>query len=175
MWWLNKINAEARKSKIKLDKPTKIALINRWVFGDKSKTLNKKNFENEKVLDWAKKMDKINFNKFAQQNVAPFEDLFLELGAKVLTNVSNLIAASPDESVKSIKKDLKSTISSLQKGGDLNKISQLKRHLNRLKKAGGFKRIVPSEGVVFNYKGKTYKLTGTFAPINQILGSLKYA
>ena len=175
MWWLNKINAEARKSKIKLDKPTKIALINRWVFGDKSKALNKKNFENEKVLDWAKKMDKINFNKFAQQNVAPFEDLFLELGAKVLTNVSNLIAASPDESVKSIKKDLKSTISSLQKGGDLNKISQLKRHLNRLKKAGGFKRIVPSEGVVFNYKGKTYKLTGTFAPINQILGSLKYA
>ena len=87
MWWLNKINAEARKSKIKLDKPTKIALINRWVFGDKSKALNKKNFENEKVLDWAKKMDKINFNKFAQQNVAPFEDLFLELGAKVLTNV----------------------------------------------------------------------------------------
>ena len=175
MWWLSKINAEARKSKIKLDKPTKIALINRWVFGDKSKALNKKNFEDEKVLDWAKKMDKINFNKFAQQNVAPFEDLFLELGAKVLTNVSNLIAASPDESVKNIKKDLKSTINSLNKGGDLNKISQLKRHLNRLKKAGGFKRIVPSEGVVFNYKGKTYKLTGTFAPINQILGSLKYA
>jgi hypothetical protein len=120
-------------------------------------------------------MDKQNFNKFAQQNVAPFEDLFLELGAKVLTNVENLISASPDAAVKSIKKDLKTTINSLRKGGDLNKIQQLKRHLNRLKKAGGFKRIVPSEGVVFTYKGKTYKLTGTFAPINQILGSLKYA
>ena len=120
-------------------------------------------------------MDKINFNKFAQQNVAPFEDLFLELGAKVLTNVDNLISASPEDSVRSIKKDLKTTINSLRQGGDINKIQQLKRHLSRLQKAGGFKRIVPSEGLVFNYKGKTYKLTGTFAPINQILGSLKYA
>jgi len=175
MWWLNKINAEARKSKIKLDKQTKIALINRWVFGNKSKALNSKNFTNEKVLVWAKKMDKQNFNRFAQQNVAPFEDLFLELGAKVLTNVDNLISASPEDSVRSIKKDLKTTINSLRQGGDINKIQQLKRHLSRLQKAGGFKRIVPSEGLVFNYKGKTYKLTGTFAPINQILGSLKYA
>ena len=175
MWWLNKINAEARKAKIKLDKQTKIALINRWVFGNKSKALNSKNFTNEKVLAWAKKLDKQNFNKFAQQNIAPFEDLFLELGAKVLTNVDNLISASPESSVRSIKNDLKTTINSLRQGGDINKITQLKRHLTRLQKAGGFKRIVPSEGLVFNYKGKTYKLTGTFAPINQILGSLKYA
>ena len=174
-WWENKIASEAKKSKISLDKQTKNALISRWVFGNKSKPLNSKNFKDEKVLDWAKKMDKINFNKFAQQNIAPFENLFLELGAKVLTNIENFISASPEDSVRSIKKDLKSTVSSLQKGGDLTKLSQLKRHLKRLSKAGGFKRIVPSEGVVFNYKGKTYKLTGTFAPINQILGSLKYA
>ena len=174
-WWENKIDSEAKKSKISLDKQTKNALISRWVFGNKSKSLNSKNFKDEKVLDWAKEMDKVSFNKFAQQNIAPFENLFLELGAKVLTNIENFISASPEDSVRNIKKDLKSTVSSLQKGGDLTKLSQLKRHLKRLSKAGGFKRIVPSEGVVFNYKGKTYKLTGTFAPINQILGSLKYA
>ena len=174
-WWEDKIETEAKKAKIKLDKQTKNDYISRWVFGNKSKVLNKKNYPDEKILNWAKKMDKVNFVKFAQQNIEPFENLFLELGAKVLMNVENLISASPEKAVKSIKKDLKSTISSLQKGGDLNKISQLKRHLERLNKAGGFKRIVPSEGLVFNYKGKTYKLTGTFAPINQILGSLKYA
>ena len=174
-WWENKIDSESKKVKISLDKQTKNALISRWVFGNKSKPLNSKNFKDEKVLDWAKKMDKVNFNKLTQQNIAPFENLFLELGAKVLTNIENFISASPEDSVRSIKKDLKSTVSSLQKGGDLTKLSQLKRHLKRLSKAGGFKRIVPSEGVVFNYKGKTYKLTGTFAPINQILGSLKYA
>ena len=174
-WWENKIDSEAKKAKISLDRQTKNDYINRWVFGDKSKTLNKKNFPDEKVLNWAKTMDKVNFLKFAQQNVEPFENLFLELGAKVLTNVENLISASPEAAVRSIKKDLKSTISNLYKGGDISKVSQLRRHLERLNKAGGFKRIVPSEGLVFNYKGKTYKLTGTFAPINQILGSLKYA
>ncbi len=40
---------------------------------------------------------------------------------------------------------------------------------------GGFDAIVPIEGVVFVFKGKTYKLTGAFAPVNQILGTLKYA
>jgi hypothetical protein len=174
-WWEDKIETEAKKAKIKLDKQTKNDYISRWVFGNKSKALNKKNYPDEKILNWAKKMDKVNFVKFAQQNIEPFENLFLELGAKVLMNVENLISASPEKAVKSIKKDLKSTISGLQKGGDLTKMSQLKRHLERLNKAGGFKRIVPSEGLVFNYKGKTYKLTGTFAPINQILGSLKYA
>jgi len=174
-WWEDKIETEAKKAKISLDKQTKNDYISRWVFGNKSKVLNKKNYPDEKILNWAKKMDKVNFVKFAQQNIEPFENLFLELGAKVLMNVENLISASPEKAVKSIKKDLKSTISSLQKGGDLTKMSQLKRHLERLNKAGGFERIVPSEGLVFNYKGKTYKLTGTFAPINQILGSLKYA
>ena len=130
-WWLNKINKEAKKARIDLDKQTKNALINRWVFGDKSKSLNKKNFDNEKVLNWAKKIDKQNFKSFAQQNIAPFEDLFLELGAKVLTNVENLISASPDAAIKNIKKDLKTTINSLQKGGDLNKIQQLNSYIWR--------------------------------------------
>ena len=34
----------------------------------------------------------------------------------------------------------------------------------------GKDKIVPNEGIVFIYKGNTYKLTGTFAPLNQILG-----
>ena len=39
---------------------------------------------------------------------------------------------------------------------------------------GGSSAIVPSEGLVFKYKGKIYKFTGAFAPINQILGSLRF-
>jgi hypothetical protein len=34
--------------------------------------------------------------------------------------------------------------------------------------------IVPSEGIVFKYKGKTYKFTGAFAPINQIAGLINF-
>jgi hypothetical protein len=39
---------------------------------------------------------------------------------------------------------------------------------------GSLERVVAIEGIVFTYKGKTYKFTGTFAPVNQILGALRY-
>jgi len=39
-----------------------------------------------------------------------------------------------------------------------------------INKLGGIEKIVANEGLVFVYNGKTYKLTGTFAPLNQILG-----
>ena len=39
---------------------------------------------------------------------------------------------------------------------------------------GGTKSIVPSEGIVFKYKGKTYKFTGAFAPVNQITGLIYF-
>jgi len=51
----------------------------------------------------------------------------------------------------------------------------LKKNLEKIKAIGGVKAIVPSEGLVFKYKGKMYKYTGAFAPINQILGTFKFA
>ncbi len=32
-----------------------------------------------------------------------------------------------------------------------------------------YDKIVPNEGIVFVYGGNTYKLTGAFAPLNQII------
>lgn len=48
-------------------------------------------------------------------------------------------------------------------------------HMKILNKIPGYQKIVTGEGVVFYYKGMTFKLTGAFAPINQILGILKYS
>ena len=48
----------------------------------------------------------------------------------------------------------------------------MNRELSRLR---GIDNITSSmEGIAFKYKGKLYKLTGAFAPINQILGIQKY-
>jgi hypothetical protein len=50
----------------------------------------------------------------------------------------------------------------------------LKLQLDKLNKIGGLSAIVPSEGIVFKYKGNTYKFTGAFAPVNQIVGLLNF-
>ena len=56
----------------------------------------------------------------------------------------------------------------------MKKLKVLKQQLDKLNAIGGTKAIVPSEGLVFKYKGKTYKFTGAFAPINQITGLIYF-
>ena len=62
---------------------------------------------------------------------------------------------------------------------DINKLRSLVREeiksiMAEKKPDGGLDSIVPSEGIVFKYKGKVYKFTGAFAPVNQILGLLTF-
>ena len=104
----------------------------------------------------------------------PFEILFFEVGAEILKNVKGFIAANPDKAVQGIKKRLTSAISNVRSGGDLKKLNTLKLQLDKLNSIGGTTAIVPSEGLVFKYKGKTYKFTGAFAPINQITGLISF-
>ena len=104
----------------------------------------------------------------------PFEILFFEVGAEIMKNMSGFIAANPNKAVQGIKKRLDAAISSVRSGGDLKKLNTLKVQLDRLNAIGGMKAIVPSEGIVFKYKGKTYKFTGAFAPINQITGLMAF-
>ena len=51
-------------------------------------------------------------------------------------------------------------VQTLRSKGDVKKLNTLKVQLDRLNSIGGLKTIVPSEGIVFKYNGKTYKFTG---------------
>ena len=62
----------------------------------------------------------------------------------------------------------------LKKPDNIQKLEKLKSQIEKLEAIGGASAIVPSEGLVFKYKGNLYKFTGAFAPINQIVGSLKF-
>jgi len=92
----------------------------------------------------------------------------------VLQNATNYLAANPDQTVQEIKTELAQLIKDLQAKGDAATIQKLEHELKRIQKLGGFDAIVPTEGVVFTFQGNTYKMTGAFAPVNQLLGVLKY-
>jgi len=109
-----------------------------------------------------------------KENMKPFEILFFDLGAQILKNVEGYIAVNPDKAVQSMRKGLSKAISDVQSGGDIKKINKLKAQLEKLEAIGGMDAIVPSEGIVFKYKGNTYKFTGAFAPINQIMGLITF-
>ena len=166
-WWEQWVDKNSPSS---LDNKTKMGLVKRWAFMDKKFRLDSKNISDSKTLEWAKKTDKDNHKKISKDNLMKFEKIFLGLGAEVLEFTSSALTVNPDKAVRDIKKRIDKTIKDVKKSGDPKKIEKLKLELGRLNSIGGSKKIVPNEGIVFLYKGNTFKLTGTFASVNQILG-----
>jgi hypothetical protein len=151
-------------------------LVRRWAFFEKkySVAMMKKDIKDEKFLEWVLSYDKNNHAKQVKENMRPFEVLFFEVGAEILKNVKGFIAANPDKAVQGVKKKLDTAIKDVRAGKDLKKLNRLKVQLDRLNAIGGLDSIVPSEGIVFKYKGNTYKFTGAFAPVNQITGLMTF-
>jgi hypothetical protein len=169
-WWENYVN----KTFSGIDNTIKMGLVKRWAFNDKSFRLNGKTVPDKDLLDKIKKEDKVNVVSQVKKNMLPFETLFFELGAEVLKNAEGFLAANPDKAVQTIRKQVASAIKDVRRGGDLKKLNKVKDQLAKIQSIGGFNSIVPSEGLVFIYKGNTYKLTGAFAPINQITGLMTF-
>jgi len=176
-WWRDVIQSKAKQVGYEIPEDILTALIYRWGFFDKSANLTglKKQITNPEFLNWVLDFDKKEFKQYYKQNMEPFETIFLRLGAVVLKNATNFLAANPSKSVQEIKQEMAQLIRDLQNNPNPDTISKLEQELKRIERLGGFDAIVPSEGVVFTYGGNTYKLTGAFAPVNQILGVLKYA
>ena len=161
-WWITS------NAPIKVDKLTKEALIRRWAFGDKGFRLN--TISNLELQKWAIDHDKVNVVKQQKDNIKPFEEIFLGVGADVLEFVGSVLTIHPEKAIRAMKQKFVSVASQVRSGGNPAQIQKLKSELERLNQLGGIEKIVANEGLVFVYNGKTYKLTGTFAPLNQILG-----
>ncbi len=176
-FWTDYITKATKKTKTKLPESVFIKLVKRWAFFDKSYKLSqvKKDLKKfPKFLDWVLETDKENHKEIYKDNILPWEELFLGLGAEIMLNMTHLLTANPEAGAQTIKDDLESTIKAIQSTGDLSLIKKLEGQLKKLEAIGGFGSIVSSEGITFTYGDKLYKFTGTFAPINQILGLLKY-
>lgn len=169
-WWENWVD---KNSPSKLTPEEKMGLVKRWAFDDKSFRLN--TIKDASVKAWADKTDKMDRQRISKQNLIKFEEIFLGVGADVLSFMTSVLTINPDEAKRKMLDNLNSTIQTIRATGDAKSLDKLELELGRLDKLGGFDKIVPNEGLVFNYKGNTYKLTGAFAPLNQILGIFKYS
>jgi hypothetical protein len=168
-YWTNLVNKNAKG----LDAQQKIGLVKRWAFGDKGFRIAE--IQNSKIKAWADNMDKKDQAKISKENIMKFEEIFLGVGADVLAFVQSVLTANPSDATKKMRAELGSAIKSLKATGTASQLDKLKIELQRLNSLGGFDKIVPNEGLVFVYNGNTYKLTGAFAPLNQILGIFKFS
>ena len=170
-WWRQQIENEFGD----LTSDLKEGLFLRWAYNDKQ-TMNMvamKKLADKDQMKKIKEFDKIKGKKY-KENILPFENLFLELGADVLRNASNFVAANPELEKKKLHTKIRKAADDVKLNGDLKQVAKVEAELKRLEGIGGIESIVPTEGIVFKYKGKIMKLTGTFAAINQLMGIIKY-
>ena len=139
--------------------------------------------ELQKTLTSLGLTSKTKANKIIKQVIQEFKSLFILLGIKLLDNVQSRYM-SPDASNKNVdelRRLLDAAIKdydNMMQAGDLgdteSKIfKSLTPHIANVRHHG-VERVVssPVEGGVFIGKdGNTYKVTGGFAPLNQILGT----
>ena len=168
-WWRQFVDKNAPS----LDEHQKIGLIKRWAFGDKSFRLA--DIKDAKLKAWADQTDKKDQAKITKDNLLKFEEIFLGVGADVLSFMTSVLTANPEAAKQQMVGRLETAISSIKATGDAKNLAKLEIELARLNALGGFDKIVPNEGIVFSYKGATYKLTGAFAPLNQILGIFTFS
>ena len=172
MWWRELIDKQFPT----LSQDVKEGLLKRWAYGDK-KSLNMRSLAKQigpKEAAMVKKFDKEDVAKKYKENIRPFEDLFLELGSVILKNASDFLAANPSDEAQRLRSQIQAAGSKIKKTGGADQVRKVEAELARLDRIGGIESIFPTEGLVFKYKGKIYKLTGTFAAINQLLGIMKY-
>ena len=173
-WWEKFITDELENKGLRIEPDSFKGLVKRWAFYDKTFPLNSRTLPGAGLLEWAKDIERTTLKDQLKKNIRPFEDIILKFGAEVLKNVSDVMSLNPDAATQQIKSDVKNAINTLSTSNDIKDLEVLKTQLSRIEAAGGIDAIVPLEGIVFNFKGKTYKLTGTFAPVNQLLGYLKF-
>jgi hypothetical protein len=144
-------------------------LVDRFAFNKKSITLNKLNLD-KNTIQQIKDFENSKHKFVYKDLIFPLEIFILRFSADILSQFTNYLALNADVSKQKILDKLKNTIQNVEDS------EKLQFELKRLKNIAGenFEKIVPSEGVVFNYNNKTYKLTGAFAPSNQILGMIKF-
>jgi hypothetical protein len=169
--WRKDIARLESKHAMDLDKKTIDKLLARFVDGDKS----------FKVLDFPKEIPDAAFIddiraldgeaiKRNKELLQPVEMLVLRFGVLLLQNIDTYISANPDDSVQQLRKSIAQQIATIRKSKDVSAIDKMQGILKKIDAMGGFGALVPSEGIVFRYKGALYKITGLFAPVNMLMG-----
>ncbi len=170
-WWEKEIENQSKKAGIKLLNSEKAGLNKRWANGDKG--FGVKNLSDERTKNWFREFESNQLVNSQKEMIKPIENIFLNVGANTIKRVTNFLASNNPEAAKKLKSETLKSIKAIRDSKDTDKIAKLQTELERLNSIG-MDKIVPSEGLVFQYNGKPYKFTGAFAPVNQINGTFKF-
>ena len=109
---------------------------------------------------------------FFKEIIYPIEDIVHDFAVEMLRGLESRYLLDNKKEVKRLKDEVTLAKSAIEDSGNEEAMEILSRQMGKLKDLENVS--TATEGFVFDYDGSTYKFTGTFAPVNQILGLFKY-
>ncbi len=118
---------------------------------------------------------KVNAGKVVGRMTKPIELAIHDLAIEVLRGVASALTGDHDAEIKRLKAELESAKSAIESARDAGSDARREMLKTQLDKLGSSDNIASSaEGIVFEHPPGSkalYKLTGAFAPLNQIIGA----
>jgi len=148
-------------------------LIRRWAYSDKSTNIIKLlSGRNSKLVQWVKETDPTIDDK-RTEFLEPIIELFSKVGSIVLTNLEDLASSDQDKTRKSIIAKATEGINKMKEYRG-EKSQFLKVQYERFLRTGGINSIAPTEGIVFEFNGQLFKLTGSYLPLLKIISFFRF-
>ena len=146
-------------------------LYRRWFYDDKSVNIKKICELYPEDANNVRAVDKKEYKKWVASVMEPLDNFFIELGNSIIELCDGILNQdSKAEIVKKLKNDLEDVVSEIELNGDDDANQKMTRQLQRLEGM----ELNASEGIVFRYKGKLMKCTGSFAALNAAMGMTKF-
>ena len=110
--------------------------------------------------------------KIAGAAIHPLEDIVHDFSVEVLKGLESAFVLDNATEVRRLKKEVGAAVAAIEKSNSEEAMSILSRQMKKLKDVENVS--TAAEGFVFDYDGNSYKFTGNFAPVNQLLGLFRY-
>lgn len=110
-----------------------------------------------------------NKTNIKKEAIAPIENAIHKIGVLLLSNQKSDFINDEQKAIEIIKNEVENSINKIQTlySQDEKKIQKASREIEKI---GNIENINSTiEGIVFQINNKVYKITGNFAPINQIV------
>ena len=105
--------------------------------------------------------------------VAPLEEIIHDFSVEMLRSLDSTFILDNRKEVESLQKKVSSIIQVIENSNSEEAKEFLAQQMKKLKSVENI--VTAAEGFVFDFDGHTYKFTGNFAPMNQLLGLQKFS
>tara|TARA_Y100000361_G_scaffold48767_2_gene42312 strand:+ start:390 stop:2759 length:2370 start_codon:yes stop_codon:yes gene_type:complete len=113
-----------------------------------------------------------NADQILKAAIEPIETTIHDFSVEMLKGLESLFILDNKKEAERLRKEVSKAIRAIEGSGHEDALEILQKQMSKLKSVENIS--TAAEGFVFDHDGWTYKFTGNFAPINQILGLFKY-